>query len=480
MQPFKKLVFVDLETTGANPINDRIIEIGIVCVEGDQVEQWSSLVQPGIPISPFIQGLTGITNEMVRDAPVFDELVDEIKRWLEGGVFIAHNARFDSGFLKNALKASGHKFCNKVLCTVKLSRKLYPQYAKHSLDSLIERHGLLSEARHRALADADLLWQFWQKIESEIQPSILEQVLHSLLQQHAVPANLDNDWLRGIPDAPGVYLFYGENDLPLYVGKSIHLRKRVQSHFSADHRLYKDMRLSQQIHKVTWQITAGEIGAFLLEAKLIKELQPIHNRTLRRQRNLYAWQLKINGAGYLEPRLVQAGEQDFGKAEGLYGLFSSRKKAEAELRELAQEHDLCLVMLGLESRSSQNKPCFAHQLQRCCGACVGREPAELHSERLETALARLRVETWPFQGAVGLIEESRDGQRRDVHIVNNWCCLGTVQAGTEQEALQSLPKDHPAFDKDTYQIVSRALRQQTVTVKVLETAGNDSGITKLL
>lgn len=480
MHPCKKLVFVDLETTGANPMSDRIIEIGIVCVEGGQVERWSSLVRPGIPISPFIQGLTGITNEMVCDAPVFDGLVDELMIRLEGGIFIAHNARFDSGFLKNALKASGHKFCNKVLCTVKLSRKLYPQYIKHSLDSLIERHGLVSEARHRALADADLLWQFWQKVEAEIQPPIFEQTLRSVLQQHAAPANLDNDWLRGIPDAPGVYLFYGENDLPLYVGKSIHLRKRVQSHFSADHRLYKDMRLSQQIHRVTWQTTAGEIGAYLLEAKLIKELQPIHNRALRRQHSLCAWQLKINSAGILEPRLVKAGEQDFGKAEGLYGLFSSRKKAEAELRELAQEHDLCLVMLGLEARSSKNKPCFAHQLQRCRGACVGREPAELHSARLETALSRLGIETWPFQGAVGLIEESRDGQRRDVHIINNWCCLGTVQEGTEQEVLQSLFKVSPAFDKDTYQIVSRALRQRTVTVKVFETARDDSGITKLL
>jgi DNA polymerase III subunit epsilon len=475
----QKLVFVDLETTGANPIEDRIIEIGIVCVEGDQVDRWSSLVHPGIPISPFIQNLTGISNEMVSDAPVFEELIDELMVRLDGGVFIAHNARFDSGFLKNALKKGGRKLCNKVLCTIKLSRKLYPEYAKHSLDSLVERYGLISDARHRALADADLLWQFWQKIASNIPADIFEQTLKDLLQQQAVPTNLDIDLLQGIPDAPGVYLFYGENNLPLYVGKSIHLRRRVQSHFSADHRLYKDMRLSQQIRKVTWQVTAGEIGAFLLEARLIKELQPIHNRALRRQRSLCSWQLKANTAGFLQPYLVQAGEQDFGRADRLYGLFGSRKKAEEALRQLADEHGLCLVMLGLESRSNQTKPCFAYQLRHCGGACVGHESAELHSSRLETALSGLKVQTWPYPGAVGLVEESSDGQRQDVHIVNNWCCLGTVQAGAEQEVLKTQAAVRPAFDKDTYQIVSRALRQQVLRVIEFDSVKEDGGTKKL-
>jgi DNA polymerase III subunit epsilon len=475
-----KLVFVDLETTGANPIDDRIIEIGIVCVEGGQVDRWSSLVHPGISISPFIQNLTGISNEMVSGAPVFEELIDELISRLNGGLFIAHNARFDSGFLKNALKRAGHKFCNKVLCTVKLSRKLYPEHTKHGLDSLVEHHGLISEARHRALADADLLWQFWQKIESDIPAEIVDSALSALLQQQAVPTNLDNDLLQAIPDSPGVYLFYGENDLPLYIGKSIHLRRRVQSHFSADHRLYKDMRLSQQIRKVTWQVTAGEIGAFLLEARLIKELQPIHNRALRRKRSLCSWQLKMNAAGILVPTLVQSGVQDFGRADRLYGLFGSRKKAEEALRQLADEYGLCLVILGLEARSNQNKPCFAYQLGHCGGACIGHESAQLHSSRLETALSGLKVQTWPYQGAVGLVEESSDGQRQDVHIVNNWCCLGTVQAGAEQEVLQTQAASKPAFDKDTYQIVSRALRQQKVRVIVFDSVKKDGGTKKLI
>src|SRR5207237_1111336 len=148
----------------------------------------------------------------------------------------------------------------------------------------------------------------------------------------------------------GVYLFYDERDVALYVGKSIHLRQRVLSHFNADHRLYKDLRLSQQIHRLEWRETAGEVGALLLEAQLVKQLQPVHNRVLRRQRELCAWQLHAAADGRLQPVLAYASQQDFGRTDRLYGLFSSRRKAEASLRELADSHQLCLVTLGLESR----------------------------------------------------------------------------------------------------------------------------------
>ena len=232
MANLNKLVFIDLETTGANPIDDRITEIGIVCVENGLVSRWSSLVNPGAPIPPFIQSLTGISDAMVQDAPAFQSLAPDIMAYLEGALFIAHNARFDHGFMKNALKAAGLALDNQVLCSVKLSRKLFPQHARHNLDSIMQRHGLIAEARHRALADADLLWQFWQKIHAEIDPDTLAQAIGSLLHQPACSGNPDHELLVGIPDTPGVYLFYGDNALPLYVGRSLHLRRRVQFHFS--------------------------------------------------------------------------------------------------------------------------------------------------------------------------------------------------------------------------------------------------------
>lgn len=454
-----KLIFIDLETTGANPLTDRITEIGIVEVDGDSISRWSTLVNPQTPIPPFIQNLTGISNAMVQQAPAFDTLIDALKPKLEGALFIAHNARFDYGFLRNAFRLAGRTLRCEVLCTVKLSRKLFPQEAKHNLDALIQRHALTADGgRHRALADADLLWQLWNKLQSKAGPERFEQAVQQLLQRPSLPSHLDPDALDDIPDRPGVYLFYGENDIPLYVGKSIHLRQRVFSHFNSDHRLYKDMRLSQQIHRLEWRETAGEIGALLLEAQLIKDMQPIHNRALRRQRELCAWQLREVAPGLSQPVLTYASEQDFGSAERLYGLFGSRRKAEDVLRQLAESHQLCLVTLGLERRLQANKPCFEYQLHRCRGACVGAEAANAHQARLEAALQDLQIKTWPYQGAIGLVESGTDG-RQDILVVNNWCFLGA--AGSEEEAgklLDAAPA-RPAFDIDSYKILLRALMQ---------------------
>ncbi|MBI1892246.1 MAG: GIY-YIG nuclease family protein [Burkholderiales bacterium] len=465
-----KLIFIDLETTGANPVADRITEIGIVEVDGDQVTRWSTLVNSQVPIPPFIQGLTGITDAMVKDAPVFAALAQELYARLQGGLFIAHNARFDYGFLRNAFKEIGMSLRAEVLCTVKLSRKLFPEESRHNLDALISRHQLVADGRHRALADADLLWQFWSKMTAQIEPDRFNEALTQQLRRSSVPTHLAPEVLDDIPDTAGVYLFYGENGAVLYVGKSIHLRERVLSHFNADHRVYKDMRISHEIHRLEWRETAGEIGALLLEAQLVKDLQPIHNRMLRRQRDLCAWQLQASSDGVLRPVLVYAGDEDFGRAERLYGLFSSKRKAEEALREIAESQELCLVTLGLENRASAGKPCFAHQLRRCRGACVGNEPAALHQARLEAALVSLKVSAWPYVGPVGLVESSAHGERSDVHVVHNWCWLGTARSEEEVWTLLSESETRPSFDADTYKILIRALTKGQLKVRHLANA----------
>ena len=464
---FDKLVFVDLETTGTNPVADRITEIGIVEVDASgRATPWSSLVNPGVSIPSFIQGLTGISNAMVADAPSFAELAPALHERLQGALFIAHNARFDYGFLRNAFSEAGLPYKADVLCTVKLSRTLFPNERKHNLDTLIERHALKAGARHRALADADLLWQLWQKLTTSLPADTFDTALAALLQRPSLPSHLPGDALDQIPDTPGVYLFYGENDLPLYVGKSVRLRQRVLSHFNADHKLYKDMRLSQQLHRVDWRETAGEIGALLLEAQLVKDLQPVHNRLLRRQGELCAWRLKEDERGRTQPLLTYASEQDFGRADRLYGLFSSKRKAETALSELAESHQLCLLHLGLEKPSGANKPCFGWQLRHCKGVCIGKEAESFHRARLEAALSGLHVKTWPHDGPVGLVEQLGD-KRTDIHVVNNWCYLGTARSEQELWTLLGQAPARPAFDLDTYKILSRAMLRGQLEIRPL-------------
>jgi DNA polymerase-3 subunit epsilon len=245
----------------------------------------------------------------------------------------------------------------------------------------------------------------------------------------------------------------------------------VLSHFSADHSAYKEMRLSRQIRRLDWRQTAGEVGALLLEARLIKDMQPIHNLALRRQGELCSWQLRVTAQGYVQPALTHASEQDFGSADRLYGLFRSRRKAETALRALAESHELCLALLGLENRVQANKPCFGYQLRRCRGACTGKEPVAQHQERLENALAALKVKTWPYAGPVGLVETGADG-RQDVHVVNNWCCLGTAHSEEEVWRMLDEAPARPAFDIDTYKILLRALTLGQVQVRPLSQAGS--------
>ena len=294
---WRGLAFVDIETNGGVATVDGITEVGIVEVDEDGVREWSQLIRPEGRIPELIQRLTGISNEMVADAPRFAEVAEEIYNRLDGRLFIAHNARFDYGFLRNAFERVGLPLRPPVLCTVKLSRALFPEHRRHGLDALIERHGLVVGDRHRALADAQLVWQFWQLIHRQLDGELIDTTIARLLGRPALPPHLDPSIIDELPETPGVYLFYGENDLPLYVGKSKDIRTRVLSHFSADHSSAKEMSLSQQLRRIEWIETAGEVGALLLEAKLVKERQPIHNRRLRRSSGLCAWQLVADGEG---------------------------------------------------------------------------------------------------------------------------------------------------------------------------------------
>jgi DNA polymerase III subunit epsilon len=182
------LVFLDLETTGISAAQERITEIGLVeVVDGEYAGSWSQLVNPQRSISPFIQSLTGISNRMVRDAPRFEQLAPALFERLAGKLLVAHNARFDYGFLKSEFARLGMDYNPRVLCTAKLSRKLFPEHRRHNLDSLIERHGLKCSARHRALGDAEVLWQFLQKMRAEVDAARLEAALKAQLDAPREP-----------------------------------------------------------------------------------------------------------------------------------------------------------------------------------------------------------------------------------------------------------------------------------------------------
>ena len=181
------IAIVDLETTGLKPLQDRVIEVGICLLdEGRLVEEWSSLVNPGVPISPFIQQHTGISNAMVRQAPSFEEILEEVLARVDGRVLVAHNAPFDYGFLRHEFHRCGITFSAGTLCTVRLSRALCPREKRHGLDALIQRFGLSCAARHRALDDARAVWHLLQAFYCEFDREKIITAAGTLLKKPSV------------------------------------------------------------------------------------------------------------------------------------------------------------------------------------------------------------------------------------------------------------------------------------------------------
>ena len=268
--------------------------------------------------------------------------------------------------------------------------------------------------------------------------------------QYAHPFNLSE-----LPRSAGVYIFKGEGRLPLYIGKSVDIRARVMSHMRAS----DEVHMMAQTKRIEVIETAGEIGALLLESKLIKTQNPLFNQRLRRIRSLCSIQIQPTPEGQV-PAIVDGKSVNLGTTPGLYGLFSSRHAATRQLKELAQQHRLCLATLGLERASARG--CFGLQIKTCLGACVGQEDRQLHDERLLSALVDSQVEVWPFNGPVNLIEETNGWVQK--HRVNNWCYLGTwcSRTGEASDTLDDKPTD---FDLDAYKILVKPIMLQTVRIE---------------
>ncbi|MGO9935833.1 MAG: exonuclease domain-containing protein [Steroidobacteraceae bacterium] len=465
MDAADNLVFVDLETTGGNAAHHRITEIGIVRVEnGEVVDEWSSLVNPGCEIPSYIVAFTGISNEMVAAAPRFAAIAATVFEKLSGAVFVAHNARFDYSFLCSEFRKAGVQFSAKVLCTVKLSRRLYPTQARHNLDAVMERHGLSCNARHRALGDALVLRDFWFKLRRELPAAVLEAAqVQSLLGLVKLPAGLPPQLADELPEGPGVYRLFGADDALLYIGRSNSLRARVLAQLGAPHAGSRDQQLAAEVRRVDWRRTAGELGALLLEAEWTKTQQPLCNRRLDRHSQSVTLRLAGDNSGLVQTQRIDA--LAAADLQASFGVFHSEKDARKALTEIARARGLCLKVLGLEQGEGS---CFALQVGKCRGACTGKEALILHRMRVQLALSALKIKSWPFPGRIGLREGNwrsdrhgglssdayGDARGGEIHVLDHWTYLGTAR--TDEELAELRARDAgAAFDMDVYKILTR-------------------------
>lgn len=447
------LVLIDVETTGANPLRDRVTEIAVLRIErGEVVERWETLVNPECPIPPLIQRLVGITDAMVAAAPTFAAIADEVRSRLGGAVFVAHNARFDYGFIRSEFARIDRSFDAPVLCTVKLSRALYPEHHRHGLDALIERHGFTCGARHRAMGDTEVLWQFARLVTDSFAPEVLARAVERAMKRPARVAELPEGVLEGLPESPGLYYLYGDNDQLLYLGRSACLRARVMEHFAPGVK-GKDAELAQRVRRVDWEESAGDLTATLREAELLRGRCPQYNRA--------AGSAEVFGLQYVPGRRrppilqrVPLSGSDPATWGDVHGTFRTKQEADNLLRELAQAYQLCPKRLGLEG--GREGACSAHAAKRCAGVCAGKESNAAHDQRLLGALGAVKLRPWPWTGSMVVAERCVHSGSEAWHVFDRWCLLGSADSVA---ALEALCADLPPrrFDLDIYRILVRWL-----------------------
>ena len=454
------LVFVDIETNGLNHVRGRVIEVAAIRVErGQVVRSFKSLIDPESELPYYITNLTGIKTHDLRGAPLFHEIADELREILDGAIFVAHNVRFDYSFLKQEFSRVGQPFLPKQLCTVKLSRALHPHERTHKLADLIQRYGFSYGARHRAYDDAHVLWQFVQYVQKQFPPEQVEKAIALQLKSPAVPKDLQPELVRNLPEGPGVYIFEDAVGQPLYIGKSINIKKRVMSHFGRDHAETKEFKIAQAIKHIRTEETPGELSALLLESRLVKELQPLHNRKLRKTERLLLARQNSTPEGYQAISLEEATSIEPESASDIVAVYPRRSAARQSLEIIVKTYDLCPKLMGMEKSKGS---CFAYQLRKCRGACVGKEPAQAYNLRLQEAFSRQRIQAWPYRGAV-LIEEKMSPEFHGI-VVDQWCVMAEIRQDEYCEPVVEAQTKH--FDLDTYKILQQFLTSKLDKLKI--------------
>ena len=374
---------VDIETTGGHASANGITEIAIILHDGQKVtRRYETLINPQKNIPIYISALTGISNEMVAKAPLFSEVAAEIYSLLHDKIFIAHNVNFDHSFLKYHLSACGYELQCKKLCTVRLSRKVFPGLISYSLGKLCKQLKVDLVNHHRAAGDAEATAKLFSMILESDKDGHVNQFLNRNSKEQRLPANLKREEYDTLPNTPGVYYFYNQKGKVLYVGKAKNLKKRVTSHFTGNNANKQRQDFMREIHSIKFQECGTELMAFILEATEIKRLWPENNRALKRFEQAYGLFMYEDQRGY-QRLLIDK------KRKGSAPIYSFNQVFEGHslLRQLMEEFELCPKLCFIQRNQDD---CIGIEGKPCKGACKGSESRALYNIRVQQAIAKLK------------------------------------------------------------------------------------------
>jgi DNA polymerase III subunit epsilon len=396
---------VDIETTGGSALHEKITEIAIYIFDGTEIiDEYCTLINPERSIPYFITALTGITNEMVEDAPPFYEVAKKIIEITEGMTFVAHNARFDYSFIREEFRSLGYNFHRPLLDTVSLSRKLFSGHKSYSLGNLCNDLNIKITDRHRASGDALATVKLFALLLEQDRfdnRGLIKNRRSSMLH----PA-LDISKTEAVPESPGVYYFYNENGDIIYIGKSLNLHQRISTHLS-NNTSARAMEMRASVADISWEETGSELIALLMESREIKKNKPVYNRAQRKTGFSWGIYHYIDDNGYIrfEYRNVRDDETPL-------SLFNSKDKVKAKLEQMISKYSLCQKLCGLYETKG---PCFHRQVSLCKGACNGEESAERYNERANKAL-----DEFIFTGRnILIIDKGRNSEERSAVKINN-------------------------------------------------------------
>lgn len=459
----KKYAIIDIETTGGRADREKITEIAIILHDGEKIiDEWETLINPERAIPYNITQITGITDGMVADAPKFFEVAKKIVEMTEGAIFVAHNVRFDYGFIREEFRRLGFTYMRKQLCTVRLSRKAFPGLKSYALGNLIKHFGIKVNARHRAMADTaatvELLEMIFQKEQTE--DDVIDMI-NLGVKESKLPVNITMEKLHELPEETGVYYFLDKDQNVMYVGKSINIKKRIVEHFTS--KTDKAYKLQRYVHDITYEITGSELVALLFESHEIKRLLPPINKAQRSRFFPYVLFEYENQNGYrcLSFGRVKAKDR---KKLNILREFPNLNSAKGMMTRLIQQFELCQNLCSIDKTGG---PCFYYHLNKCKGACIGEELPEDYNERVEMVMDAIKID---FENNFFIIDKGRENDERSIVLVEDGIYRGFGYVSLEElnghpdelkDAIKPL-KHHPEMVKIIHSFLSKDKKLKTL------------------
>ncbi len=396
---------LDIETTGGKYNEEGITEIAIYRFDGHKiVDQFASLINPEKPIQPFVVNLTGINNDMLRQAPKFYEVAKRIIEITDGCIMVAHNALFDNRILTTEFDRLGYNFEKETLCTVELSKKLIPDMPSYSLGKLVRALGIPLSDRHRAQGDAQATVALFKMLLTK---DTSKEIIAETLRKETKPKLEQNflDIIESTPSEAGVYYMHNASGKIIFIGRSKNIRKKLVQHFTNDNR--KSKRLQLEVKSVTYEKTGNELISILKEYQEIRQNKPRYTKLSRRPSFTHQLSSYVDENGYINLKI----EKPDATKNALI-TFNNYPQAKSELLRITQENQLCPMFTGLESTSNK---CSYYPLDTCFGACIQEETPEAYNDRVE---AFINKEAFKHQNML-IIDRGREVDERSVIWIDN-------------------------------------------------------------